>query len=131
MPPKPPTACQPPTTRQTRQTVLLATSQPATSKPATSQPAVLELSTSQPSTFDPFVTTRKPRQKSSPLWAYTADLDADGNAPFSRIPGREKTPVFRCKPCIVEGNKKIKEYDAPRLGAHFRDHLYKKHGITV
>ena len=66
--------------------------------------------------------TKKPRFKSSPLWAYAADLDADGNAPYSQAPGREKISVFRCKLCIVNGER-IKEYEAPRSGAHFRDHL--------
>ena len=134
-----------PTTRQTRQTVLFASSQPekmrpavsqsvasqpVASQPAASQPAASQLSTIQSSTFIPFVIAKKSLQKSSPLWAY-ADLDADGNAPSSRIGDREPVSVFRSKPYILKGNKKVKEYAAPGSGAHFRDHLYIKHGIIV
>ena len=113
--------------RQTRQTVLFTAARASQAAALISSPAESAPSTLLPSRF---VATKKPRAKSSPLWAY-ADHDDQGNPSFSSTPGRESQVVYRCKLCIVNQSKNIKEYDAPGSGAHFRDHLHKRHNVVV
>ena len=71
------------------------------------------------------------RPKSSPVWAYAADLDENGTPPFGQNIDNERLRVFRCKVCIEIGRKKVYEYATRRGTAHFREHLLKHHNIDV
>ena len=71
------------------------------------------------------------RPKSSPVWAYAADLDENGMPPLGQKPNNKDFRVFRCKACIEKGPKKAYEYAIQGGIAHFRAHLLKHHNIVV
>ena len=66
-------------------------------------PEPLQSSKPSNSYTKPIPAPRKPRGKTSAPWQYAADVDSDGNAPFSSVPGREKSRVCCCLPCIAKG----------------------------
>ena len=74
---------------------------------------------------------QKRRPKISALWEYAADLDKEGNAPFSTTPGREHQRVFRCTVCIAQGNRRVRQYELTGGNIYFCDYLLKHHKITL
>ena len=83
-----------------------------------------------PSPPAPVLLKRKSRSKTSPLWAYAADLDEEGNPPFGQNAGNLNCRVFRCKACIQKGRRRT-EYATQGGSAHFRAHLLKYHNTVV
>ena len=65
------------------------------------------------------------RPKTSGLWNYATDVDKEGNPPRNS----KGKLIWRCGKC-PEGAKR-REYNMEGGNAHFREHLWKVHGIVA
>ena len=73
---------------------------------------------------------RATRPKTSGIWEY-AEVNKDGQAPFSTVKGEENIRVLRCTICLASGKKQIKQYKVLGGNPHFREHILKAHKITI
>ena len=71
-----------------------------------------------------------PRKLTSNLWAWAADV-VDGKPPLGVTPGLKTKEVYRCRLCVEKDSRKPREWNRRGGGAHFREHILKKHQITV
>ena len=73
----------------------------------------------------------KSHKKSSGIWEYAANLNENGNPPFSTVPGREDRRVYICKLCRASGKKQDTAYELTSGNGHFREHLTKSYRVII